>query len=60
LKKAIHLKADFTKPYNNIDVVYFVKRGCPVELQNYKNVSTIDSKTNKALNYFSVICKKWE
>tara|TARA_A100001037_G_C15013201_1_gene572709 strand:+ start:650 stop:814 length:165 start_codon:yes stop_codon:yes gene_type:complete len=44
LIKAIHLKPDFEKTYNNFDVVYFAKKGCPTVLQNYKKTFTTDSK----------------
>ena len=56
--KAIHLKPGFAKPYDNIDVVYFVQNGYPTVLQNYKKAITIDSINIKSLRRFSAACKK--
>tara|TARA_B100000676_G_C17973351_1_gene784634 strand:- start:737 stop:916 length:180 start_codon:yes stop_codon:yes gene_type:complete len=55
LIKEILLKPNFEKTSNNIDVVYFTRKSNPIELQNYKQAITIDSKNNNALKYLSVI-----
>ncbi len=59
LIKTIHLKPDFVKNYNNIDVVYFAKEGYPTAFENCKNANKIDSKNINAVRQFLVVCKKW-